>query len=230
MSLAGHVRPDQAIVGKLRQFIERTQTPWLGEHLSFIAADRPLQGVGPSIEEPYNIGYTVAPPMNLEMVATVKQNIAECQSAVNVPIIVENPPLYFTPPGSTMSQAEFIRDVCDSTGVGLLLDLAHLFITSEIMGLCPNESLAEIPLDAIVEVHISGVDRDTEGTWDNHASRAPTAVLDLLAKALPRSRIRAITLEYNWSSRFPPEALLEELERTRRIVSDSLVLSPPSFA
>jgi uncharacterized protein len=225
MSLAGYVRPAQVIVDRVDEFIKRTNTPWLGEHLSYIAADRLPLRADALTGDPYNVGYTVAPPMNDEMITTVAENISECRRAFHVPILIENPPLYFTPPGSTMAQPDFIREICRRTGSGLLLDLAHLYITSRLADTSAEKNLKRLPLDAIVEVHISGVDEESGGLWDSHASRAPAEVLDLLAIVLCEARVRAITLEYNWSSQFPLRALLEELERTRAVMNNSTAVS-----
>ena len=58
---------------------------------------------------------------------------------------------------------------------------------------------------------------DPDAAWDDHASRAPEIVYRLLEQVLHRASPRAVTLEYNWSSRFPQVWLGEELERVRGI-------------
>jgi uncharacterized protein (UPF0276 family) len=82
----------------------------------------------------------------------------------------------------------------------------------------PRRGILSLPLERVVEIHISGVDLQSGIHWDNHAKRAPAEVYDLLALVLPRARVRAITREYNWSSRFPKRVLLEEIARTRQAV------------
>jgi uncharacterized protein (UPF0276 family) len=66
-------------------------------------------------------------------------------------------------------------------------------------------------------VHISGIDEHDDGSWDDHARRAPEIVHQMLDHVLQRARPRAITLEYNWSSRFPEAFLSEELARVREV-------------
>jgi uncharacterized protein (UPF0276 family) len=114
-----------------------------------------------------------------------------------------------------MSQVEFVRELCAQTPVPLLLDLAHFYITSQTMGFDPLEGLADYPLERVVEVHISGVETETGGHWDNHAKRAPDIEFEMLELVLERAAVEAITLEYNWSARFPVTALLEEIARAR---------------
>jgi uncharacterized protein (UPF0276 family) len=223
LSFAGTVPPPESVVAEVREWISRTRTPWLGEHLSFISAERrdftdAADEYAPG--EPWNIGYTVSPVMNAATVDTVVRALEFAASAFDVPVILENPPVYFRMPGSTMSQVEFISEICARSEARLLLDLAHFLITSKTVGYDPAGELDRLPLERVVEVHISGIDDDGgEGAcWDNHASRAPQLELDLLAQAVERVPVRAITLEYNWSSRFPEAVLLEEIGRVRDAV------------
>ena len=74
-----------------------------------------------------------------------------------------------------------------------------------------------LPLERVVEIHISGIEQQADAAWDDHASRAPDIVYRLLEQVLHRASPRAVTLEYNWSSRFPQAWLGEELERVRGI-------------
>lgn len=224
LSIAGSVPPDAGLVREVREWVDRTRTPWLGEHLSFITAERepalgPAEAYAPG--EPWNIGYTVSPALNLETVDRVVASLARAQSHFEVPLLVENPPVYFRMPGSTMGQVDFIAEVCARSGVMLLLDLAHFYITARTAGFDPFAELLRLPLDRVVEVHISGITAEQDGYWDNHAGRAPQEELDLLAIVLARAQVSAVTLEYNWSSRFPEHVLLEEIGRVRDVLESA---------
>jgi uncharacterized protein (UPF0276 family) len=221
LSIGGTVPCPQTTVDTIAHWVRQSQTPWLGEHLAFITAERDNAGgyadaYAPG--EPYNIGYTVSPPMNDETVKRVADNVTRYASNFSVPIILENSPLYFSAPGSTMSQIQFLTEICDQTSVGLLLDLAHFHITAQTMGFDAASEIERLPLERVVEVHISGVDEQEGSHWDNHASKAPDAVFDLLGQVLNKAPVRAVTLEYNWSSAFPKSILLEELSRAREVV------------
>jgi len=225
LSIAGSVPPSTTTVEAVREWIRRTRTPWLGEHLSFVLASREAAGewaeeYAPG--EPYNIGYTVSPPMNEESIAQVLRTVELLDGALGVPLLLENPPLYFRAPGTTMSQCEFIAEICRRCAVSLLLDLTHFYITSRTMGFDPRRELDSLPLDRVVEVHVSGVELQAGIHWDNHASRAPDEVLEMLACVLEAGTgVRAVTLEYNWSSRFPRTVLLEEIARVRDAIAAS---------
>jgi len=221
MSVAGSVPPPRVTLDSIRHWIERTSSPWLGEHLSFITANAPEASASANEYapgEPYNLGYTVHPPMNEEAVRTVLGSIQLAQTEFDVPLLLENAPLYFRVPGSRMTQTEFITEIVDRSTVGLLLDLTHFLITARNTGVDPLEEIRSFPLGRVVEVHISGVD-EQEGThWDNHSTKAPDEVFDLLAFVLQRTAPRAITMEYNWSLRFPIHFLLDEIRRVHNVL------------
>jgi uncharacterized protein (UPF0276 family) len=222
LSIAGTVAPSDETIQAIRKLIGQTSTPWLGEHLSFIAAERPDNAFNPeeyAPGEPYNIGYTVSPPMNEATVEVVLDSVAQFERRFEVPLLLENPPLYLTPPGSTLSQVDFIRRICASCSAQLLLDLTHFYITSQNMGFDPEIELLRLPLDRVVEVHVSGVAFDSATFWDNHASRIPETILDLLPPVLERSPVQAITLEHNWPSRFPVANLLGEIGRVKEKIA-----------
>ena len=212
LSLAGTVPCPGATVAQIGAAARRTATPWIGEHLAFVTAERP--GVPGA---PYEVGYTVPAPMNATTLERVARATTRYQKDLCVPLIVENSPIYFRPPTSTMSQAEFIGELHAASGIELLLDLAHFFITSITMGFDPFVEVERLPLEAVVEIHLSGVDVEG-GPWDDHTSPAPETVRRLLTQVLARAQPRAITLEYNWSIQFPIEVLRAELDRTRRQV------------
>src|SRR5947208_8921846 len=152
--------------------------------------------------------------MNEATVERVVRNAERCSASFGLPLWLENSPLYFHLPTSNMSQVEFIREICERTSVGLLLDLAHFYISSRTIGFDPIEEINKLPLERVVEVHISGVDVQGDSAWDDHARPAPPIVYQLLAQVCRRVPVRAVTLEYNWSRRFPETLLLEELART----------------
>ena len=221
MSIAGSARPPLTTIQQIFEWIDRTETPWLGEHLSFITAEKP--GASSHRDEyapgePYNIGYTVSPPMNEETITMVVESVDACQHHFAIPLLLENPPLYFLPPGTTMSQADFIRSICGQTSANLLLDLTHLYITSRNFDFDPRRELLKYPLERVVEVHVSGVDCQADIHWDNHASPVPDPILQMLPLVLERGKVRAVTLEYNWPSAMVESVLVDEVDRVRRVV------------
>lgn len=221
LSIAGNILPHPSTIESIQKWIERTKTPWVGEHLSYITAPNSnalKYGDEYAPGQAYNIGYTMPPPLNDEALASVKRSIDNAQSHFSIPLILENPPIYFTIPGSDMDQIQFINKVAINSDVGLLLDLAHFLITSKNEGFDPLTSIEKLPLDKVVEIHISGVEFIHGKYWDHHASTAPNIEYELLRKVLDKVNPRAITLEFNWNSKFPQSFIVEEIQKVRQAI------------
>lgn len=219
LNIAGSVRPDPKTLESLQALVATTRSPWVGEHLAFITAEMVDQGAEEYAPgEPYNLGFTVSPPMNSATVRAVVKVVEGYNSELTVPLLLENSPLYFDVPGSSMSQVNFVREICKRSDVRLLLDLTHFHITSQNMGFEPFRELEKYPLDRVDEIHISGTSKQGGVWWDDHACPSSDEVFELLALAIRLGTPRAVTLEYNWSARFSLDTLIADVERTRKVI------------
>ncbi|HEU4390016.1 MAG TPA: DUF692 family protein [Blastocatellia bacterium] len=221
MSIAGSVPPSCETIEAIRREADRTETPWIGEHLAFITADDPnhlAHGGNADNSSPTVLTYTVCPQMSEETVARVADNLAVLEACFKAPLILENSPQYFAVPGSTMSMTEFINQVFSRCDAGMLLDLSHFLITMLNTGSDAAAEIERLPLERVVEIHISGLNAQSGIVWDDHATPAPAAVFRLLQRVLERVRPRAVTVEYNWSPSFPQAILKTHLERIREMV------------
>ena len=134
LSMAGDVPIDPHRAGELLRWVRESETPWLGEHLAYVRADgRHLAGAahtGLPFGDTLDIGYTVNPQFSAPVLERVMCNAGHWEQRLGAPVLLENGPSYFSMPGSTMSQSEFIAALCrQRPATNLLLDLAHLSIT-----------------------------------------------------------------------------------------------------
>jgi len=220
LSLAGDVPIPAPRAEALRRWVGESGTPWVGEHLAYLRADGThlhLAGhTGVPFGDDLDIGYTVSPQFSEAVLERVACQTAYWEEFLGVPLLLENGPSYFSMPGSTMSQSSFIAALCARRpATRLLLDLAHLSVTCANMQLDPHAELAKLPLESVVEIHVSGISDEAGLCWDDHAKRVPQSVFDLLDHALLRATPRAITLEYNWDSSMPFGAIAADLARIR---------------
>jgi len=214
MSVAGFVPPDQRTLKAIERAAARTKTPWIGEHLAFITAD-PIED---DDAKPTSLTYTACPQMSEETVERVAINLASLQQHFDAPLILENSPQYFEVPGSSLSMADFVTAVVERCGVSLLLDLTHFLISMLNTKKDPLSEIERLPLEKVVEVHISGLNVQSGIAWDDHASPAPPVVFDLLERVVKRVRPKAVTLEYNWSPQFPESILIKHIDRVNEIM------------
>jgi uncharacterized protein (UPF0276 family) len=215
MSVAGSVRPTDATLDAIDREADRTGTPWIGEHLAFVTADGLNIGANES-GPPTALTYTVCPQMSEETIQRVADNLASLRRRFSAPLILENSPQYFAVPGSTMPMVDFIGEVMSYCDVGLLLDLSHFLITMLNTGGNAKKEIDRLPLERVVEIHISGLNVQSGVVWDDHATPAPAAVFELLERVLERVRPCALTVEYNWSPSFPQVILKSHLDRVRQ--------------
>ena len=212
MSVAGFVAPDQETLNAIGREAERTKTPWIGEHLAFLTAEAIEDG------QPTSLTYTVCPQMSEETVERVVTNLDSLQKHFDVPLILENSPQYFDVPGSSLSMVDFVSAVVERCRVGLLLDLTHFLISMLNTKKDPLNEIERLPLEKVVEVHISGLNVQSGIAWDDHAIPAPPVVFDLFERVMARARPKAVTLEYNWSPQFPESMLVRHIDRVHEIV------------
>ena len=214
MSIAGFAAPAEATVAAIESEALRTRTPWIGEHLAFVSHD----GVTEDSAPPSAMTYTMCPPLNEDTIERVALNLSSLRGRLPVPLILENAPQYAEIPGSTMTMTQFIAKVASRCDVDLLLDLSHFLITALNTGVDAFAELEDLPLDRVVEIHMSGMNAQAGTVWDDHTRPAPTLVFELLERVLRRTRPKAMTLEYNGSPAFPRRILLAQLDRARTLL------------
>jgi uncharacterized protein len=212
MSIAGFVPPTDATLDAISAQVNLTGTPWIGEHLAFISAHPVRGGV---LHDPTTLTYTVCPQLSEEVLENACANVARLQERFSAPLILENSPQYFAVPGSTMSIVDFVAEFHRRTEVGMLLDLAHFRISAMNMNFEAEREILRLPLEKVVEIHISGFDVQAETAWDDHAGLADEETFGLLAVVLSRARPRAITFEYNWSPGLDHEVIVQQVDRAR---------------
>ncbi|MEO8700897.1 MAG: DUF692 family multinuclear iron-containing protein [Kofleriaceae bacterium] len=122
---------------------------------------------------------------------------AALQDMLQMPLLHENAFIYAMFPGSDIQEAEFLAELVEKAGTGLLLDLHNLHANS-----VNNEHmdrwafLKTVPLDKVIEIHIAG------GQWidgwyhDLHNNSVPEPVWEMLEYVLTHGKnAQAVTLE-----------------------------------
>lgn len=126
---------------------------------------------------------------------------------------LENLPPFPEEGGRFVYEPEFVAETVRLSGARLLLDLGHVRVACSWLGLDPLEHVGRLPLDRVVEVHVSGPAPGEDGRLrDAHGSLAKED-LDLLEKALRRLGPGLLILEYHG----PLEKLGAEWARVREV-------------
>lgn len=204
LSLGSACGLDASYLAALAQLVRRIEAPVVSEHLAFCRTPgRTLPHFAPV-------------PWNEAALAVLCANIARAQEVLAVPLLLENIAWSLIMPGAQMDEAQFLTQLVERSGVGLMLDVANLYANAVNFKIDPYAYLRRLPPGAVVQVHIAG--GSWSGTWyvDSHDAPTPEPVWALLQEALGMFPIARIILERD--DYIPPLAeLANELSRARNL-------------
>ncbi|TXH88175.1 MAG: DUF692 domain-containing protein [Rhodoferax sp.] len=128
-------------------------------------------------------------PYNQAALQQVCTHIHQVQERMGRTMLLENPSTYVEFASSTWGEGDFLREVLQRTGCGLLLDVNNVYVSAINHGRDPLQSLRAMPCAAAQEIHLAGFahDQDSAGDVlliDTHGAPVAQAVWDLYRHAL----------------------------------------------
>lgn len=204
-----YTTPDQAPDGALtllQDALTRYNSPWLSAHIDQVSWAEIL----PIFRE------GVIPPRDINIETAIERNCVAArllQSGLPVPLLLENMPHW---PHDVLHEAvrpAFIRAVLEAADAPLLLDLAHARVSAAALAMPVEAYLSALPLDRVVEIHLSGP-RMVDGRLVDAHEPLTAEDYDLLAWALARTDPRAVTLEYSQPDAEALRVMVQQLART----------------
>ncbi|BCJ77637.1 hypothetical protein CS0771_71810 [Catellatospora sp. IY07-71] len=194
LSLGGAEPVDPHRVEHLAQAARATGAPLVSEHIAYVRAG----GV--------EAGHLLPLPRSREAVDAVVANVRRTTAELDVPLALEPIAALFDWPDDELTEAQFLTEILERTGAGLLLDVANVYANARNRGEDPLDLLDRLPLERVAYVHVAG-GRVRDGRYhDTHTDPVPGEVLDLLAALCERQRPPAVLLERDGS--YPPAAAL----------------------
>ncbi|MFJ4855225.1 DUF692 domain-containing protein [Streptomyces sp. NPDC088730] len=209
LGLGGAERPEP---GRLTALAERAAllgAPLVTEHIAFVRAGGP-RTASPVLEA----GHLLPVPRTWAALDVLCENVRIAQDSLPVPLALENIAALICWPDEELTEGQFLAELVERTGVGLLIDVANLHTNHVNRGEDPATALDELPVEAIAYVHVAGgVEKD--GVWhDTHAHPVTAPVLDVLAELRSRVSPPGVLLERD--DDFPPAGeLAGELDAIR---------------
>jgi uncharacterized protein (UPF0276 family) len=204
LSLGSAEGLDLARLEKLARLIERLEPPYWSEHIALTRAG----GV--------EIGHLSPLPLTREAVAALCRNLRVVQERIPAPLILENITHPFQFPNAELTEAEFLSEVVERSGCGLLLDVTNVYVNSVNHGFDAEAFLDALPLERVVQLHFVGVRSRSGRCIDDHASPTPPEIWDLMERVTARAPVKGIILERDLD--LPPfDQLLAEVGRAREI-------------
>jgi len=157
-------------------------------------------------------------PYDDDALAILVRNVTRFQEAIGRAVMVENPSTYLRHVQSDRAEPQFLAELCQRSGCGLLLDVNNVFVSTENQGDDAQAYLAAIAHLPIGEIHLSGHHLRQIGNRsiriDDHGSPVSAPVWALYERALELIGPRPTLIE--WDSALPPlETLLGEASKAQ---------------
>lgn len=195
---------DTRHLGRLATLETRIEPGQVSEHLSWSIAS------GDYLNDLIPLPYTD------EALDNFCLHVEQMQDSLKRPVLIENPSVYMRYHHSTIPETEFLLEVTERTGCGVLLDINNVFVSAHNLRFDPIKYIDAIPGPLVGEIHLGGhFDANVDGEIlkiDDHGSLVREEVWDLYAHAISRFGPKPTLIE--WDSDVPQlEVLLGEARR-----------------
>jgi uncharacterized protein len=212
LGLASAFAVETVRLDAMARLIEQVRPAMWSEHLAFVRAG----GV--------EIGHLAMPPRTDRTIEQTVRNVGRARAITGMMPALENIATLFDPPMSMHSEGAWTRQVIESSGAHLLLDLHNLYANAVNAGRDALADLAGFPLTAVRAVHLSG------GMWVMHADgtrrllddhlHSPPEEVFMLLRALVDRTPAPFDVIVERDGNYPSfDVLLGELNRTRQALA-----------
>ncbi|MGD9693836.1 MAG: DUF692 domain-containing protein [Lautropia sp.] len=134
------------------------------------------------------------------------QHIDQVQTALGRQMLLENPATYLWFKESTWLETDFIREIAQRTGCGLLLDVNNVHVASANQQWDAHAYIHNFPLGHVQEIHLAGHSRQTDEKGrplliDSHDQRVDELVWNLFRQVV--QRVGPVPTLIEWDSNVP---------------------------
>lgn len=158
-------------------------------------------------------------PFDEQTLRYVSDRIDMAQTVLGRQILIENIVDYRGRRNDPIDEAQFINSLSASTGCGILLDLANLYV-NELNGGSPAlETVNAISINQVKEIHLAGHSMLPGENFyiDSHDNAVPDAVWRLYEQVL--ERFGPVPTLIEWDADLPPfEDLVAEAQKAQRVL------------
>ena len=161
-------------------------------------------------------------PYTDQTLTRVVDHINQVQDAVGRQMLLENPSSYLAFAETTMPEVEFLKEITNRTGCGLLLDVNNVFVSATNQKTDPYSYIDAFPMDKVGEIHLGGHDEDADDTGaplliDSHGAAVVDPVWTLYRYTI--SKTGALPTLIEWDTDVPEWSVLAaEAHRAAKIL------------
>lgn len=201
-------------LSKLKTLMTWVKPAWISDHVCFT-------GVAQK-----NTHDLLPMPYTQEALSHIVSRIKKVQDILECKIAFENPSTYLEFTSSSMPEAEFIARMVDEADCNLLLDVNNVYVSCYNHHLDTKAYLDALPLDKVIQIHISGHSNHDTHIIDTHDDSVIDDVWTLYRYVIHKAaRIPNTMVE--WDANIPKFSVLyAELEKARNMTPYSEVNAP----
>jgi uncharacterized protein len=198
---------------RLRTLVRRYEPCWISDHLCWTGVDA------------HNLHDLLPLPWDEETLAHVAARVTEVQDRLGHRIALENASSYLTFTHSTMTEWEFLAELCHRADCLLLLDVNNVYVSARNHGFDATAYLDAVPAERVVQIHLAGHSDLGSHLLDTHDAPVADAVWELYRATI--ARLGAVPTSIEWDGDVPPlERLEAEAAIVRRIAGDAVSARP----
>lgn len=174
---------NMSFLKRLRCFLDAIKSPWASDHLAFTMVDHT------------NLNDLCPLPFTQDCVKNCVERIKIIQNELARPFLIENITRYLTVSEREMLEVDFINEIVERSGCGLLLDITNVLLNSRFHGFDPYEFIAGLPLNRVGQMHLSGWDSTRAVIIDSHDAPVPVEVWELFKYTIGLSGPTSVLVE-----------------------------------
>lgn len=202
---------DASHLAKLKQLIRRFEPALVSEHLSWGSVG------GRFLNDLLPLPYTE------EALQHLIARVSQVQDALGRQILIENISSYLEYTESSLTEWDFLAQLAQRAGCGVLLDVNNIYVSACNHGFDPSVYLRAIPRHVVQEIHLAGFTvkrfEDGEILIDTHNQPVCPAVWALYRQAI--QYLGPIPTLIEWDSDLPELAVLvDEARQADAIMED----------
>ncbi len=167
-------------------------------------------------------------PFTEEALSHIASRVQQVQEFLGRRILLENVSTYVTYQHSTMPEWEFLTQVAQRSGCGILLDLNNIYVNAYNHQFDPYEFLRNIPGELVGQFHLAGHTDMGSYLFDTHSRPVIDEVWALYREAL--TRWGPVTTLIEWDEDIPPFSYLAEEAAKARAICTEIVNQKSSIA
>lgn len=183
---------DADYLRQIKRLASDIAAPWVSDHLCWTGVG------GRTTHDLLPVPYTEA------MLAWIVARIGAVQDALGRPLVLENPSSYMAFKLSDLSEWQFVREMAQRSGCGLLVDVNNVAVSAHNHGFAEQDWLDAVPWSQVCQLHVAGHTVLPTHWLDTHIGPVSQAVWRLYGLAHARAGGCATLLE--WDDAIPPLA------------------------